>query len=146
MGERYTHGVVFDFVKKLFADPKRLEILGDGSQKKSYLYVKDAIQGMVQVMEKKTARRGVAETYNLGNIDTLTAKEVAEIVCDELGLDSVIFSYTGGPRGWIGDSPYVLLDVRKLLRLGWSPSLSTEECVRITASYLANHLQLINRP
>jgi UDP-glucose 4-epimerase len=139
MGERYTHGVVFDFVTKLRKDPKALEILGDGSQKKSYLYVKDAISGILQSVDKNGSSKGKVEAYNLGHSDVLTAKGVADLVCREMKLDGVKYNYTGGQRGWPGDSPIVLLDTSKISKLGWKPALSVEDAIKRTVSYLVSH-------
>ena len=146
MGERYTHGVVFDFVYKLRQDPHELEILGDGKQEKSYLYVNDAVAAMLRAREAGQDRpAGEVQTYNLGHRETMEARAVADVVCDELGLEDVRYRFTGGKRGWPGDSPVVLLDTRKIEGLGWRPTLSVEEGIRRTVRYLQGHPELLER-
>lgn len=147
VGERYTHGVVFDFVRKLRDNPHELEILGDGRQCKSYLYVLDAVRAMLLAEENgHRSESGRVEAYNVGSNETLEAKLVADIVCDELGLDHVQYRYAGGKRGWPGDSPRVVLDTRKIEALGWRPTVSPEEGIRRTVRYLRDHPALLDRP
>ena len=136
IGERYSHGVIFDFVNKLRAKPGELEILGDGSQKKSYLHVEDGIRGIFLALEKMTALKNV---INLGHVEYMNVKNLAEIVCEELGLSDVAYRYTGGPRGWLGDSPFVHLDISKLQSIGFQPRISIEEGVRRTVRYLVSN-------
>jgi UDP-glucose 4-epimerase len=141
LGEGYSHGVVFDFVSKLKKDPTHLEILGDGKQLKSYLYVEDALNAIFSVIESpewliKAGHIGKKNIFNLGHEETVSVKAVADIVCDELGLTGVKYSFTGGCRGWVGDSPTVLLDLFKLKNLGWRPRTSIEEGIRKTVRYL----------
>lgn len=143
LGERYTHGVVFDFVKKLIADPRVLEILGDGNQKKSYLYVGDAISGILTAFGRHLQERKGVHVYNLGHQSALNVCEVASLVTAEMGIPSPKYNFTGGARGWVGDSPYVHLDTSKLEALGWRPTLSIEEGVRRTTRYLLDHPQLL---
>jgi UDP-glucose 4-epimerase len=133
IGERYSHGVVYDFVNKLRADPRRLEILGDGNQKKSYLHVEDGIRGIFLAVENMQALKNV---INVGHVEYMNVKELARIVCEEMGLNNVSFHFMGGPRGWPGDSPFVHLDVSRLQRLGFQPSISIEEGIRRTVRYL----------
>ena len=136
IGERYSHGVIFDFVNKLRAKPEELEILGDGNQKKSYLHVEDGIRGIFLALEKMTALKNV---INLGHVGHMNVKNLAEIVCEELGLSDVAYRYTGGPRGWLGDSPFVHLDISKLQSIGFRPRISIEEGVRRTVRYLVEN-------
>jgi UDP-glucose 4-epimerase len=133
IGERYSHGVIFDFVNKLRANPNELEILGDGNQKKSYLHVEDGIRGIFLALERMTAPKNV---INLGHVEYMNVKVLAQIVCEELGLSEVAFRYTGGSRGWLGDSPFVHLDIAKLESVGFQPRISIEEGVRRTVRYL----------
>ena len=133
MGERYSHGCVFDFYRKLLANPKSLEILGDGRQKKSYLYVKDCVEGILMSIAAAKEKMNV---YNVGHDDYLEVTPIAEIVCERLGLKNVRFRYTGGKRGWIGDSPFIHLDITKLKSTGWKPTLSIPDCVRKTVDWL----------
>jgi UDP-glucose 4-epimerase len=139
IGERYSHGIVFDFVKKLRADPRVLEILGDGHQKKSYLYVKDAVEGLVMPLSCSIPSFGNVNVFNLGHHETLEATQVADIVCREMGLADTSYRFTGGDRGWIGDAPLVLLDTQRIRSLGWAPRVPVEEAISRTVRYLLEH-------
>jgi UDP-glucose 4-epimerase len=139
IGERYSHGIVFDLMKKLAANPDRLPLLGDGTQRKSYLYVKDGVKGILLGIEKSTARKNV---YNLGHDYFITVAQVADIIVDELGLKNVAFEYAGGKRGWVGDSPLVHLDTSRIKAFGWQPATSIEEGIRRTVRYLKQHPQV----
>jgi len=136
IGEHYSHGVIYDFLKKLRADPKVLRILGDGNQKKSYLYVKDGVRGIFTALAKSESRKN---TFNLGHDSWLTVTNVADIVCEELGLPGVTYEFGGGRRGWLGDSPFVQLDTQRLKSLGWKPETSIEEGIRRTVRYLVSN-------
>jgi len=140
IGERYSHGVIFDFVKKLFRDAHSLEILGDGSQKKSYLYVKDGVSGIFHALEKSKEGKNI---FNLGHDEWMNVTILADIVCEEMALKDVSYRYTGGKRGWIGDSPFVHLDTSRLKSLGWKPATSIEEGIRRTVRYLLQHRELL---
>ena len=140
IGERYSHGVIFDFVNKLRANPEELEILGDGNQKKSYLHVEDGIRGIFLALEKVKALKNV---INLGHIEYMNVKDLAEIVTQELKLSNVSYRYTGGTRGWLGDSPFVHLDISKLQSMGFRPRIGIEEGVRRTVRYLLNNPQML---
>ena len=142
VGERYTHGVVFDFLKKLRRDPSRLEILGDGRQRKSYLDVDDGVRGIFLALRRG---KGLAQVYNLGHEQSLTADQVARTVVAEAGLAGVRFAHTGGRRGWPGDSPVVRLDTRRIRRLGWVPRVGVAEGVRRTVRYLLANPKLLER-
>jgi UDP-glucose 4-epimerase len=143
IGERYSHGVVFDFVKKLLADPKELEILGDGNQRKSYLHVDDGIRGIFAAVDTIQDRKSV---LNLGHVEFMTVTDLARLVIEEMGLSNVILRYTGGTRGWLGDSPFVLLDTSRILAAGFAPQVSIEEGIRRTTRYLlANRWLLESR-
>lgn len=140
-GRRYSHGVVFDFLKKLRANPQELEILGDGKQRKSYLDVSDGVEGIMTALQKSPVQKGI---YNLGHDDFMNVMELAKIVCDEGGYDEVEFRTTGGERGWVGDSPFVHLDTSSLKGLGWSAKVSIEESIRQTVRYLLDHPELLD--
>jgi UDP-glucose 4-epimerase len=143
MGERYTHGCVFDFCKKLFHDSKRLEILGDGKQKKSFLYIQECIDAMFKVIQSTKNKINI---YNLGHEDIIEVTPVAKLVCSQLGLKNVRFNYVGGIRGWVGDNPFVHLDINKAKSLGWRPTLSIAECVRKTVAWLQDNTWALDRP
>ncbi|MCS6801469.1 MAG: NAD-dependent epimerase/dehydratase family protein [Chloroflexota bacterium] len=132
LGERYTHGHVFDFYKKLRADPTRLEVLGNGRQRKSYLYVQDCIDAMLCVIEKADARVNI---YNLGTDEYCEVNDSVRWITERLGLTPTI-TYTGGDRGWVGDSPFIFLDTRRVRALGWRPKLSIREGVIRTLDWL----------
>jgi len=142
VGERYTHGLVFDFLNKLKADPKKLFILGDGTQRKSYLYVKDGVDAIFTIVDKAKEKINV---YNLGNNEILTVTESAKEIVDEAGYKDVKFEYEGGDKGWIGDNKYVLLETKKLQELGWKSSKNTKEGLRITTRYLIEHPEVIEK-
>lgn len=141
IGERYSHGVVFDFMKRLQGDPTRLQILGNGEQKKSYLYVKDGVDGILRAIDHYSSGKHV---FNLGHDYFLTVVNLTGIVLDELGLKNVKLEFTGGERGWIGDSPLVHLDTAKIRQLGWKPQISIEEGIRRTVRFLKEHKQLLS--
>jgi len=132
-GERHPHGVTYDFVKKLKADPSQLEILGNGTARKSYCYIGDCIDGFFTGYENAP---GKAELFNIGQTEFINVKSVADIITNEMGLENVKYKFTGGERGWIGDSPLVHLDVSKLMAYGWKPQVNIEETVRRTVRWL----------
>jgi UDP-glucose 4-epimerase len=133
LGPRYTHGHVFDFWRKLRHDPTRLEVLGDGHQKKSYLHVTDGITGILTGIER--AEVSPVHIFNLGHSDWLEVNASIAIICRELGVSPKL-SYSGGDRGWVGDAPKVLLDASRLHALGWAPERSLEESVVETLRFL----------
>lgn len=128
IGPRLTHGVIFDFIKKLEISPKKLEILGDGSQCKPYIYVLDLVDAIVKLTEEwKTGE----EVFNLSvKSEGTTVTHIAEIVIDVLGFSNVEFSYTGGDRGWKGDVPRFKYDISKVLSTGWEPKYTSDDAVR----------------
>jgi len=128
VGERATHGVIHDFIKKLRNNPNELEILGDGKQKKPYLYVKDLIEAMFFVYQKTKYR---FNCYNVGVEDQTAVSEIAKIVCEEMGLRNVRLNYTGGNIGWKGDVPQFKYNLDKIHQLGWKAKYSSTEAVRI---------------
>jgi UDP-glucose 4-epimerase len=132
LGERYTHGHVFDFYKKLRKDPANLDVLGDGKQRKSYLYVKDCIDAILLAMRSTDAKVNI---FNLGVDDYIEISESIAWICDALGV-SPRLHLSGGDRGWIGDNPFIFLDTAKVRSLGWAPRLSIKEAVIRTVEYL----------
>ena len=132
-GLGYSHGVIYDFVKKLLKNKNKLEILGDGSQTKSYLDVKDGINGVIELSK---LNKNKSDVFNLGHHETMNVIQLAKIVCDEMSLSNVSFEFTGGKRGWIGDSPFVHLDTTKANNYGWYPKVSIEDSIRSTVRYL----------
>jgi UDP-glucose 4-epimerase len=142
LGPRYTHGHVFDLYKKLLADPGRVEVLGDGRQRKSYLHVQDCVDAVLLAVGR--AGDGF-HVFNLGLEDSCTVDESLGWICDHLGL-SPERRYTGGARGWVGDSPFILLDTAKIRRLGWTPKLGIRASVIATLEYLQANPWVLERP
>lgn len=128
VGERTTHGVIYDFINKLRKTPKELIILGDGEQEKPYLYVKDLVETMLFVW--KNAKESL-NCYNVATDSATKVKRIAEIVTEEMGLKDVRFNYTGGVRGWIGDVPRFEYDISRLRLLGWETPRSSDDAVRL---------------
>lgn len=127
IGPRLTHGVIFDFIKKLQKNPHELEILGNGTQCKPYIYVLDLVEAIVQLTKEFKPGEIV---YNLSvNSEGTTVTRIAEIVVRELGLQNVKFAYTGGDRGWKGDVPRFKYDISKVLSTGWTPKHTSDEAV-----------------
>lgn len=124
---------------KLRKNPKKLEILGDGKQMKSYLYITDCIESSILATEK-SGDKGF-EVYNVGSNEMVEVNEIAKIVVDELGLRDVEFTYTGGRQGWVGDVTEMLLDTTKIRKLGWKPKVETREGIRRYAQWLKNKYQ-----
>ena len=132
LGPRYTHGHVFDFIKKLNADPSRLPILGNGKQCKSYLHVDDCLDAILTVIEKTDAKVGI---YNLGTDEYCEVNSSVGWICERLKLTPKL-DYAGGERGWIGDSPFIFLDTKKVRALGWTPKYSIQAGVISTVDWL----------
>lgn len=132
LGERYTHGHVFDFYKQLLAHPEQLSVLGDGQQKKSYLYIQDCVDAMLLAIEKAQDKVNI---FNLGTDEYCQVNDSIGWICEALDL-SPEKQYTGGNRGWIGDNPFIFLDCRKIRSLGWKPKLSIREGIIKTVEYL----------
>lgn len=130
IGPRLTHGAVFDFIRKLRKSPNELQILGNGTQCKPYIYVLDLIEAIMKLTENFTKGETV---YNISvNSPGTTVTHIAEIVVEELGLKDVKFYYTGGDRGWKGDVPRFRYDISKILATGWKPKHTSDEAVRQT--------------
>jgi UDP-glucose 4-epimerase len=132
LGERYTHGHVLDFYRQLRADPQRLRVLGNGRQRKSYLYVHDCIDAMLLALEHAD---GPVNIFNVGCQSTCRVSDSIGWICAELGLTPQI-EYGTDDRGWPGDNPLILLDVSRLCALGWKPRLDIREAVLATLAYL----------
>ncbi|HTQ69243.1 MAG TPA: NAD-dependent epimerase/dehydratase family protein [Solirubrobacteraceae bacterium] len=135
LGERYTHGHVFDFFCALKSDPTRLRVLGDGRQEKSYLYVQDCIDAILLAARRHEEEPG-AHIYNLGTDETIVVDESVTLITERMGVSPEI-EHTGGRRGWTGDSPLIHLDTARIRALGWEPSLSIREAVARTVDWLA---------
>lgn len=132
LGERYTHGHVYDFYKQLLADPGKLSVLGNGKQRKSYLYIQDCIDAIFWTMQHSNEKVNV---FNLGTDEYVQVTDSIGWICDYLGVSPEL-SYTGGERGWIGDNPFIFLDTARVRNLGWKPKLSIQEGIKQTIKYL----------
>lgn len=139
LGERYTHGHVFDFVKSLRADPTHLRVLGNGKQRKSYLYVRDCVDGMLLALETAPGRVNI---FNVGADEYCEVTDSVRWITERLGVTPHI-ELTGGERGWIGDSPFIFLDCNRLRSLGWKPRLSIHDGIIKTVDYLQQHSWLL---
>jgi UDP-glucose 4-epimerase len=141
VGSRARQGVVVDFIRKLRADPTRLEVLGDGRQTKSYLLVQDSIEAMLQAFRTD---RALFEVYNVGSEDAIdVGRGVVGIVTEEMKLGEVEVVFSGGPeggRGWFGDVKNMCLDISKLARLGWRPHHDSSESIRKAVRMLVNEV------
>jgi len=137
LGERYTHGHVFDFYRQLIEHPERLKVLGDGRQRKSYLYVQDCVDAMLHVARAHTAKDAKHHTqiYNLGTAEYVQVTDSIGYICAALGLKPRL-EYTGGDRGWIGDNPFIFLDTAKIQATGWKPRLTIEQGIVKTLRWL----------
>jgi len=146
VGKRYTHGHVFDFYKKLKSNPREMEILGDGSQKKSYLDIKDCLRGIMKACFEGQAKyeRPRYGVFNLGTASYCQVTDSAGWIAHEMGL-SPKFNYTGGRQGWIGDNPFTFLDIKKAQSLGWDTTMSIEEAIRGTVRWIAKNEWILER-
>lgn len=140
LGERYTHGHVFDFIKQLREHPDHLRVLGDGSQRKSYLHVSDCVSALVSATGANlaaTAKHRVV-TFNLGTAEYCAVTDSVRWICARLGLSPRV-EYLGGERGWIGDSPFIFLETARILATGWRPTLSIQQGIERTVDWLASN-------
>ena len=140
IGPRSNHGVIIDFINKLRKDPTKLEILGDGTQRKSYLYISDCINATLHLFNTFTKEDKEYDIYNVGNEDWVTVKEIADIIVKEMGLENVKYEFkpaTPDGRGWPGDVKLMLLDITKLKTTGWKPQLTSRDTIKASIiSYL----------
>ncbi|HEX5214644.1 MAG TPA: NAD-dependent epimerase/dehydratase family protein [Vicinamibacterales bacterium] len=139
LGERYTHGHVFDFYKSLRNDPTRLRVLGNGKQRKSYLYIQDCLDAVLLAL----AQSGPGfHVYNLGRDEYCQVNDSIGWICGALGVNPAL-EYAGGERGWIGDSPFIFLDCTRMRALGWAPAVSIRDGVLKTLAYLQSQPHLL---
>jgi UDP-glucose 4-epimerase len=142
MGLRYTHGVIFDFMKKLNHDPTTLHILGDGTQRKSYLHVSDGVKAILLAIDKTGEKTNI---FNLGNREWINVVDLANILTKTLGMKNINYTFSGGIRGWKGDTPFVHLDISKISSLGWQPEYSIEQTIVETINYLSKNRKLLEK-
>jgi UDP-glucose 4-epimerase len=135
LGPRYTHGHVMDFWRKLRADPSRLVVLGDGHQRKSYLHVGDCVAAMLLSVDRSQEPVNI---FNIGHSEWIEVNDSIRIICREMRVDPKL-EYTGGIRGWVGDSPKILLDAKRLWALGWSPTRTIEQSIVETLHFLGQN-------
>lgn len=140
LGDRYSHGHVYDFYKNLQNDSNNLKVLGNGLQKKSYLHVEDCIDAMMLAFEASSNK---VNLFNLGVNDYCEVNDSIGWICSELGLNPKI-KYSGGDRGWIGDNPFIYLDTEKITKLGWTPKYSIKDGIVSTVKFLQNNEWILN--
>jgi len=140
LGERYTHGHVYDFYRQLKNDHSKLNVLGDGNQKKSYLYIKDCIDGIIHAIQNSDEKINI---FNLGTNEYVTVKQSISIICDELKLNPELI-FSGGERGWVGDNPFIWLDCNKINSEGWIPKLSISQSIRKTVNWIKNNEWIVS--
>jgi UDP-glucose 4-epimerase len=141
LGERYTHGHVFDFYKKLLDEPTRLHVLGNGHQRKSYLYVQDCIDAMFHAIRHA---QGKVNVFNLGTEEYCEVNDSIRWITGHLGMTPKL-EYEGGERGWIGDNPFIYLDTSRIRALGWEPKLTIQQGIIRTLSWLADNRWVLDR-
>ncbi len=135
LGNRYTHGHVYDFCNQLFKNPACLKVLGDGNQRKSYLHVNDCISAMLIAIKKSKNKINI---FNLGTNEYVNVKQSIGVICKQLKVKPRV-SFTGGKRGWIGDSPFIFLSTKKIRSLGWKPKFTIKKSIEKTVKYLKNN-------
>ena len=133
LGERYSHGHVFDFYRQLAEHPDRLHVLGNGHQRKSYLYVQDCIDAILTALERV---KGKLNIFNLGTDEYCEVNDSIGWICEYLGVRPTL-TYSGGERGWVGDSPFILLDCMRIRALGWRPKMTIRQAVLATIKYVS---------
>jgi UDP-glucose 4-epimerase len=146
LGERYTHGHVFDFYKQLLEHPDYLQVLGDGTQRKSYLYIQDCVDAMLLVVGQGTAQTAKhrVQIYNLGAPEYCLVTDSIGWICGHLGLTPKI-KFTGGDRGWVGDNPFIFLDTAKIQKAGWQAKLSINDGIIRTLAWLQENQWVLTR-
>jgi len=141
LGERYTHGHVFDFYRQLRVHPEYLEVLGNGRQRKSYLHVNDCVAAILAAVENADARVNI---FNLGLDEYCEVNDSIRWITEHLGVSPEL-RYAGGARGWVGDSPFIFLDCSRIRKLGWAPQLTIREGVIRTVDFLKNNGWVFDR-
>jgi len=141
LGERYPHGHVFDFYKQLRINPEKLDVLGNGHQKKSYLYIQDCLDAIYIAIQNSHEKVNI---FNLGTNEYCEVNNSINWICEYLGLTPKI-QYTGGERGWIGDNPFIFLDCSKIRSFGWKPKYSIKDGIIKTLEFLENNQWILER-
>ncbi|MFH0907541.1 MAG: NAD-dependent epimerase/dehydratase family protein [bacterium] len=135
LGERYSHGHVYDFYRQLRQDPTRMPVLGDGTQKKSYLYVQDCVDAILVALDKA---QGKINVFNLGTDEYCAVTQSIGYICERLGISPKL-EFAGGDRGWAGDNPFTFLDCKRIRTLGWAPRTSIRDGIIRTLEYLVKN-------
>lgn len=144
IGPRSNHGVIYDFIMKILRNSEELEILGDGRQEKSYLYITDLISAIMHLTERSVGSRGKTEIYNVGSQDKITVKDIAKLVAKEMGCSRLRYKFTGGVdggRGWKGDVKNMQLSIQKIVSSGWQPEYSSRQAVELAVRGLVRELR-----
>jgi UDP-glucose 4-epimerase len=146
LGERYTHGHILDFYHQLLQHPDHLKVLGNGTQRKSYLYIQDCLAAMIHVMNAGLAKNAKhrVEVFNLGTDEYVQVNDSIACICAHLGLKPRL-EYSGGDRGWVGDNPFIFLDTKKLRATGWTTRLTIEQSIIRTLEWLQQNQWVMKR-
>jgi len=146
LGERYTHGHVLDFYQQLLEHPDSLRVLGDGTQRKSYLYVGDCLEAMLQIVRSQSAQKEKHRVHvlNLGTAEYCQVNDSIRWISEHLGVKPRL-EYSGGDRGWIGDNPFIFLDTKKVVATGWKPKLTIREAIVRTLQWLQQNQWVLKR-
>ena len=146
LGERYTHGHIFDFYKQLLAHPGYLDVLGDGTQRKSYLYIDDCVDAMLLVVDEATAvdAKHRVQIYNVGAPEYCLVSDSIGWICGHLGLEPRLV-FSGGDRGWVGDNPFIFLETAKIQKTGWRAKLTIREGIIRTLQWLERNQWVLTR-
>ena len=139
IGPKSNHGVIVDFIRKIMVNLRELEILGDGTQEKSYMYIADCIEATMHLTNKFRKNTKKVDVYNIGSYDKITVKKIAKIVTEEMDTPNIKYKFTGGVdggRGWKGDVKTMQLSINKLLQTGWKPKYTSKQAVRLAAKNL----------
>jgi UDP-glucose 4-epimerase len=148
IGPRSNHGVIFDFINKIKANPTELTILGDGKQEKSYMYITDCIEAIMHLTETFSESTEKVDVYNIGSIDKVTVDQIAKTVAEEMNASHIKYKFTGGVdggRGWKGDVKIMQLSIDKLVKTGWKPNHSSKQAVKMAAKALAHENQTVRK-
>jgi len=141
LGEKYTHGHVFDFYKSLKINPYTLKVLGNGKQRKSYLYVQDCIDAILLALKKTNEKVNI---FNLGSDNYCEVNQSIRWICQEMNVTPQL-EYSGGDRGWIGDNPFIFLNTKKILSLGWKPKFTIYDGIIKTLKYLCSNEWILEK-
>jgi len=142
IGPKSNHGVIVDFIRKIQTNPKQLEILGDGTQEKSYLHIEDCIEAIIHLTKIFITDTKKVSIFNIGSYDKITVKEIAKIVAKEMSKPNINYTFTGGVeggRGWKGDVKTMQLSINKLLQTGWKPKYTSKQAIKLAAKALITH-------